>query len=420
MRRRNHSFVGFRQPRLVAGISNLRVHLSQSAAHSHSLSCCYFCPNAYFRYDDNAKIRLGVREVSRGGSWGAGSSAPYPRRGPKQSVRNLATERKFVSILRADLHRSSDLVTGLELEDSIARLAPALIEMRSAVHQYGGIVYREMGDGIFAVFGAPVADDLHAVMACFAALELLRRIEGLGDDSIRVRIGVHSGLVVAGPHQHDYARTYDFDGPPLIMAERLQADAKPGQALASEACRRLAEGYILFGKGETHALKGFAHPVEVHPIEGAGEYSKWRIILSRGTAAFVGREAELSQLLALGEAAAVAGQNVFVCGEPGVGKSRLVREALQVLHRGGWQSIETECSPIVGHSPFSLLKSIVLAALSALGQTETSRRSKPSFRLLSRIRCKSFSTGRLQTPFRSGQGSRRARGGEQSSTWLAR
>jgi hypothetical protein len=71
---------------------------------------------------------------------------PYPRRGAKRSVRNLATERKFVSILRADLHRSSDLVTGLELEDSIARLAPALIEMRSAAHQYGGIVYREMGD----------------------------------------------------------------------------------------------------------------------------------------------------------------------------------------------------------------------------------------------------------------------------------
>jgi class 3 adenylate cyclase len=201
--------------------------------------------------------------------------------------------------LRADLHRSSDLVTGLDLEDSVARLAPALKEMRSAVHQYGGIVYREMGDGIFAVFGAPVADDLHAVMACFSALELLRRIEALGDDSIRVRIGVHSGLVIAGPRQLDYTKTYDFDGPPLIMAERLQAVADPGQALASEACRGLAEGYIHFGTGETHTLKGFAHPVTVHPIEGIEELSKWQITLGRGTAAFVGREAELSQCLRL-------------------------------------------------------------------------------------------------------------------------
>ena len=243
--------------------------------------------------------------------------------------------------------------------------------MRSAVHQYGGIVYREMGDGIFAVFGAPVANDLHAVMACFAALELLRRIEALGDDSIRVRIGVHSGLVVAGPRQLDYTQTYDFDGPPLIMAERLQAVAEPGQALASEACRGLAEGYIHFGTGEAHALKGFAHPVTVYAIESVEELSKWQVTLGRGTSAFVGREAELARLLGLGEAAAGAGHNVIVSGEPGVGKSRLVREAQHLLHQRGWQSIETECNPIVGDSPFFLLKNILLAALSALGEAET-------------------------------------------------
>src|SRR5581483_3164030 len=110
---------------------------------------------------------------------------------------DLATERKYVSILRADLHRSSDLVTGLDLEESVARLAPALEQMRLAVHQFGGIVHREMGDGIFAVFGAPIANDLHAVMACYAALELLGRIETLSDADVRVRVGVHSGLVLA-------------------------------------------------------------------------------------------------------------------------------------------------------------------------------------------------------------------------------
>ncbi|KRQ10267.1 hypothetical protein AOQ71_20110 [Bradyrhizobium manausense] len=264
------------------------------------------------------------------------------------------------------------MVTGLELEESVARLAPALEQMRIAVHQYGGIIHREMGDGLFAVFGAPVADDLHAVMACFAALELLRRIDALGDARIRVRVGVHSGLVLAGPRQLDYTRMYDFDGPSLIMAERLQAVAEAGQALASEACRVLAKGYIQFGPAKRHALKGFAEPVLVHPIEGVGELSKWRVTLGRGTAAFVGREAELSHLLALGQTAeSGAGHIAVVSGEPGVGKSRLVHEAVHVLVHSGWQAIEAECSSIVGHSPFFLLKHILASAVSSLSEADT-------------------------------------------------
>ena len=372
MTRRHHSSVGLRQPGIPNRISSTRVCLSQSVSQSRGLSCWHFGSTAHFRSVNDVSTWLGASRAPRGRTdRGAEPIAPSRKRRNKNSTRNLATERKYVSILRADLHRSSDLVTGLDLEDSIARLVPALKEMRSAVHQYGGIVYREMGDGIFAVFGAPVANDLHAVMACFAALELLRLIEALGDDSIRVRIGVHSGLVVAGPRQLDYTQTYDFDGPPLIMAERLQAVAQPDQALASEACRGLAKGYIHFGTGETHALKGFAHPVTVYPIKSVEELSKWQVTLGRGTSSFVGREAELARLLGLGEAAAGAGHNVIVSGEPGVGKSRLVREAQQLLHQRGWQSIETECNPIVGNSPFFLLKNILLAALSALGEPET-------------------------------------------------
>jgi tetratricopeptide (TPR) repeat protein len=244
--------------------------------------------------------------------------------------------------------------------------------MRLAVHQYGGIIHREMGDGVFAVFGAPMANDLHAVMACFAALELLQRIEALGDAGIRVRIGVHSGLVLAGPRQLDYTRMYDFDGPSLIMAERLQAVAEAGQALASEACRRLAEGYIQFETGKMYALKGFAEPVIVHPIKGVGELSKWRVTLGRGTAAFVGREVELSHLLALAQTAKTeAGHIAIVTGEPGVGKSRLVHEVVHALHRHGWQIIEAECSPIVGHSPFFLLKNILANAVLSLSEADT-------------------------------------------------
>ncbi len=364
MTRRHHGWTAVREePGTSAGLSNIRTHLSFFAASENVASS-----PAVSTFNDIADLHAAKLVHSPLGGRRRPSSVLRARR--KKSAQDLATERKYVSILRADLHRSSDLVTDLDLEESIARLAPALQQMRLAVHRYGGIIHREMGDGIFAVFGAPVANDLHAVMACVAALDLLRRIETLGDLRIRVRIGVHSGLVVAGPRELDYTRMYDFDGPPLIMAERLQAIAEPGQALASESCRVLAEGYIHFGSAQRHILKGFAEPVVVHPINSLGEISKWQVTLGRGTTRFIGREAELANLMALGETVSGGtGHAAIVSGEPGIGKSRLVREAQGILHQRGWQSLEAECSPIVGDAPFSLLKNILLAAVRS-GQAE--------------------------------------------------
>jgi class 3 adenylate cyclase len=317
--RRHHSSIGLRQLERRARISSPQRLLLGSIGPSGDRSYPHFGKTVAFFDNDAASTRKGAGTTAIGEADQKGRPIAPSRRRIKSS-RNLATERKYVSILRADLHRSSHLLMGLALEDAIARLAPALEAMRMAVHQYRGIVYREMGDGIFAIFGAPVADELHAVMACFAALELLRRIEALEDDGVRVRIGVHSGLVVAGPRQVDYARTYDFDGPPLIVAERLQAIAEPGQALASEDCRVLAHRYIQFGSRQTHVLTGFTRPMIVHPIKSVEESSKWRVALGRRTSAFVGREAELSRLLAFGEAAgAGTSHNTIVSGEPGVG-----------------------------------------------------------------------------------------------------
>jgi class 3 adenylate cyclase len=309
----------------------------------------------------------GGAEVQAGGIAGALPGGRGPARAPrgrhKKSTNEFPTERKYVTILRADLHRSSDLVAGLDLEESIARLAPALEQMRLAVRQSDGIIHREMGDGVFAVFGAPVANDLHAIMACVAALDLLQRIEALEDASIRVRIGVHSGLVVAGPRQLDYSRMYDFDGPPLILAERLQAVALPGQALASQSCRALADGYIHFGPAQHHTLKGFASPVAVYPIVSVGQISKWQVTLGRGTTRFIGRESEFEKLLALSQAVANgAGHVGVVSGEPGIGKSRLAREAQVLLRQRGWQCLEVECSSIFD-APYSLLKGLLLSVM---------------------------------------------------------
>jgi class 3 adenylate cyclase/tetratricopeptide (TPR) repeat protein len=359
VKRRHHSWTVIRdEPWVKAMLSNRRIQFSLSTPPLEDVAT----RPPVFKSRGRVDLQAGRAAGSQFG--GRRQSGATPRARDKKSAKDLTTERKYVSIVRADLHRSSDLVAGLDLEESIARLAPSLEQMRLAVHQYGGIIHREMGDGIFAVFGAPVANDLHAVMACVAALDLLRRIKALEDPSIRVRIGVHSGLVVAGPRQVDYTRMYDFDGPPLIMAERLQAVAEPGQALASQSCRVLAGGYIHFGPAQNHTLKGFANPVVVHPIESVGEISKWQVTLGRGTTRFIGREPELENLLALSETVSGgAGHVAIVSGEPGIGKSRLVREAQSILHQRGWKSLEVECSPIVGDAPFSLLKNLLLAAV---------------------------------------------------------
>jgi class 3 adenylate cyclase/tetratricopeptide (TPR) repeat protein len=291
-------------------------------------------------------------------------------RAPGRSTRldHLPTERKHVTLLRADLQGSTKLVIGLELEEAIERIAPALAEMRAAVHAYNGIVHREMGDGLFAAFGAPVAEDLHAVRGCLAALDLVRRIEALGDPAFVVRVGVHSGQVVVGARRLDFASTYEFDGPPMIMADRLQSIAQANQILASSACRSLAEGYIRFGPTAEHLLKGYPAPVQVHVVEGVGEMSKWRVASARDLTTFVGRASELERLAGLAQDTETGrGTRAALVGEAGVGKSRLAREFLGGVRERGWSAIEVECSPIVGQTPFALLKAVLNGIEGMLG-----------------------------------------------------
>src|ERR1700682_2832735 len=121
----------------------------------------------------------------------------------------IAGERKYLTVLCADLQRSTDLISELDPEAAITRLEPALIAMRTAVRRNRGIVSKEGGDGLIALFGAPHADDNHAVMACHAAVELVRRVKLLDDPALRVRVGVHSGYVGARATEGDVSSVYD-------------------------------------------------------------------------------------------------------------------------------------------------------------------------------------------------------------------
>ena len=191
------------------------------------------------------------------------------------------SERKFVTILRADLVHSTDLIAELEPEQAVSRLEPALTAMRAAVRQFGGIVSKELGDGLTAVFGAPMANDNHAPLACHAAIELVRRVTALGDPGLQVRVGLHSGFVVAYVVASEFSRVYEIGGAAQHLAARLESAAEAGQIYASEACQKLAEGHVRFEFLGRKSLRGFAEPVPVYSVTGAGELSNWQVRKTR-------------------------------------------------------------------------------------------------------------------------------------------
>src|SRR6476620_7390429 len=156
------------------------------------------------------------------------------------------SERRFVTILRADVIDSTGLVAELEPEEAISRLEPALAAMRGAVRQFGGIVSKELGDGIAAVFGAPIADDNHAPLACHAAPELVRRVGTLGDSSLQVPVGLHSGRVVAYMVARERSKVDEIGGAPQFLAARLESAGEANQIYVSEACQKLADGHVRF------------------------------------------------------------------------------------------------------------------------------------------------------------------------------
>src|SRR4051794_1960688 len=273
------------------------------------------------------------------------------------------SERRFVTILRADVIDSTGLVAELDPEEAVSRLEPALASMRGAVRQFGGIVSKELGDGLAAVFGAPIADDNHAPMACHAAIELVRRVASLGDPGLQVRVGLHSGFVVAYVVSSEFSKVYELGGAAQHLAARLESAAEPNQIYASEACQKLAEGNVRFEYLGRKPLKGFAEPTPVYRVTGASDLSSWQVRKTRNVSRFVNRGGETALLRRAAEAVAAGGRTVCLIGDPGMGKSRLIHEFVQELESEGWRLIEAECSPNLQGAPFAALKGLLRSIL---------------------------------------------------------
>src|SRR5499425_2845582 len=247
----------------------------------------------------------------------------------------LEGERKQVTVLFADMKGSMELLADRDPEEARKLLDPVIEHMMEAVHRYEGTVNNLMGDGIMALFGAPLAHEDHAVRACYAALRMqesvhryadgVRRTEGV---PIQIRVGLNSGEVVVGSIGNDLKMDYTAIGQTVHLASRMEQMATPGSVLMTPDALRLAEGYVRVKSLGPVAVKGMSEPVEVYEVTSAGiARTRLQAAASRGLSRFVGRDPETEQLRkALEQARSGHGQVVAVVGEPGVGKSRLFYE----------------------------------------------------------------------------------------------
>jgi class 3 adenylate cyclase len=262
----------------------------------------------------------------------------------------LEGERKQVTVLFADLKGSLQLLADRDPEDARALLDPVLERMMEAVHRYEGTVNQVMGDGIMALFGAPIAHEDHAVRACYAALHMqglvaaygaeVRRAQGV---PILIRVGLNSGEVVVRSISSDLRVDYSAVGQTTHLAARMEQLATPGATLLSPDTLQLVEGYVRVNPLGPMAIQGLAEPMEVYELAGAtATRSRLRTAVARGLTRFVGRAAEMDTLhRALEQSGAGHGQMVAIVGEPGVGKSRVVYELVHSHRSHGWLVLES-------------------------------------------------------------------------------
>jgi len=262
----------------------------------------------------------------------------------------LEGERKQVTVLFADLKGSMELLADRDPEEARKILDPVLTLMMDAVHHYEGTVNQVMGDGIMALFGAPLAHEDHTVRACYAALRMheavkryagdVRRAEGV---AIQIRVGLNAGEVVVRSIGSDLRMDYTAVGQTTHLAARMEQLATPGSILMTAEALRLAEGYVEVTPVGPVNVKGMSGPVEVYEITGAGPVrTRLQASAARGLTRFVGRDVEVEQLrYAQEQTSAGRGQVVAVVGDPGVGKSRLFYEFVRSHRTHGWLVLES-------------------------------------------------------------------------------
>jgi class 3 adenylate cyclase len=323
--------------------------------------------------------------------------APAPARDaraytPRHLVEKILTtrgalegERKQVSVLFADVVDSMRLAEGLDAEEWHRILDRVFEILTGGVHRFEGTVNQFTGDGVMALFGAPLAHEDHARRACHAALSAMEELRTYASTlrarglELSVRMGLNSGEVVVGKIGDDLRMDYTAQGHCVGLAARIEQLAAPGTVLLGEHTARLVEGFFALADLGIQTMKGVSAPVRVFELLGAGPL-RTRLDASgfRGLSRLVGREAELTWLDGiLSRSIEADGQVVGVVGDAGVGKSRLCLEFIRRARARGVAVYEVHCPAHGATVPWFAIRDLLRSsfALAHDDEVEAIRRS---------------------------------------------
>ena len=232
-----------------------------------------FCGNC------GAKVERGLSAPDGGESLAAPVHLPqHLARRILDSRGLLEGERKQITVLFADIKGSTTLIEDLDPEDADLRLRPALDAMINAVHRYEGTINRVQGDGIMALFGAPLAHEDNAVRAAYAALDMQKGVRAACDDDIAIRVGLHAGEVFVRAIHNDLSVDYDAIGPTVHLAARMEQMASPGAIYCTANVMRMAKGFVEARPLGEHSVKGVRHPIEFFQIVGhTSARTRWEV-----------------------------------------------------------------------------------------------------------------------------------------------
>src|SRR5262245_49781426 len=273
----------------------------------------------------------------------------------------LEGERKQVTVLFADVKGSMDLQEGLDPEEWHRIMDRFFAIMTDGVHRFEGTINQYTGDGIMALFGAPIAHEDHAQRACYAALHLRDELQRYADElrrtrslSFSVRMGLNSGEVVVGKIGDDLRMDYTAQGFAVGLAARMEQLADPGSTYLTEHTAALVTGFFRLRPLGRFTVKGVRDPIDVYALDGVGPLrTRLDAARARGFSRFVGRDDEMAALDTwCTRAVEGPGQVVGVVAEPGVGKSRLCYEILQRPRLRGITVHEARCVAHGRRSPF--------------------------------------------------------------------
>jgi len=261
-------------------------------------------------------------------------------------------ERKLVTVLFADVANYTSISEKLDPEEVHEIMDGCLKIVMDEIHRYEGTIDKFTGDGVMALFGAPLAHEDHAQRACYAALAIQRVIKEYGEIikkeyrvEFKMRVGLNSGSVIVGAVGNDLRMDYTAIGDTTNLASRMQSMSKPGNVLVSIDTYRIAGDFFKFEPIGKVRVKGKEIDLEVYQLIKAGELeTRFEAAVAKGLTQFVGREKEIAALKeAFEKARSGSGQVVGIVGEAGVGKSRLFLELREMIPQEEYTYLEGRC-----------------------------------------------------------------------------